>query len=488
MSEDVDMAGITDNHQANTSIPSIEVADTSSVPRRSSKSQGSRHKRETHVDMTAQDLDKTAYQTPRSGASSTGSAAAAEGLAAADLPSIDDQIKEVIRITEYESQMEGQKGYVVTNKWLYRVLCRGSDTQKEHIEKAGKDGREGPIGPVDNSGIELVTDPAAGLKDEMGDAFIPLRPGLQITDDFEVLPEAAWDLVIRWYGLAQGSPVITRYCHNTAPPDALDNLQWELSPPVFTILKVPQRTEEGLSRKDLQEKDLVPVKILASRHERFQTFLKRAKEEANIDMTTKVRVWRILGGNAGGEQSGIITPAQSRSSSPAPGAVVPVDPGKKLVLDVNTLASLQLGSEREAVEAKDETTNDKYNGRSSLDFVGLRQDGVIVLEEQVGGPAGGEWVSDGASSKARANGVPLSVIRGGITNAQTSLKPSSNVGSRGSSPAPGAMVTRGRQAKSGRTRGTIGLNNLGNTCYMNSALQCVRSVEELTTYFLGKSV
>jgi len=46
-------------------------------------------------------------------------------------------------------------------------------------------------------------------------------------------------------------------------------------------------------------------------------------------------------------------------------------------------------------------------------------------------------------------------------------------------------MTRGRaQQKPGRTVGCVGLQNLGNTCYMNSALQCVRSVEELTKYFL----
>ncbi|OAK96845.1 cysteine proteinase [Phaeosphaeriaceae sp. SRC1lsM3a] len=35
-----------------------------------------------------------------------------------------------------------------------------------------------------------------------------------------------------------------------------------------------------------------------------------------------------------------------------------------------------------------------------------------------------------------------------------------------------------------RTRGTMGLTNLGNTGWMNSALQCIRSVEELAAYFL----
>ncbi len=53
------------------------------------------------------------------------------------------------------------------------------------------------------------------------------------------------------------------------------------------------------------------------------------------------------------------------------------------------------------------------------------------------------------------------------------------------SPASQGPMTRGRtKQKTRRSTGCVGLTNLGNTCYMNSALQCLRSVEELTSYFL----
>ena len=466
----------------------IDTTSGANTARRNSKSQGTRHKREASVDMLAQELD------PRSTTSSTSSTPGNDGTSSstssmptpADVPTIDDQINQVQQLVQQGSMREGQKGYIVATKWLNRVLARGTDGAGS--EKYGKEAREGAIGPVDNTGINLVTDRNVySFKDEAGEQFVPLAPGLNLGEDFEILPEAAWNLIIKWYKLAKGSTVIRRYCHNTSTSETRENLQYELHPPVFTILKLPNRSD-GLTAKALKEKDATPVKILASRHELYQTFLKRAKMSAGIDMGTKVRVWRILGGLGGNSGSEMMTPAQSRSNSPAPGAILSVDPGTKLVVDANDFAGLQLGSQRELVDVNDETANVKYNGHMTLDVAGLRQNEVIVLEEMIGGPGGGEWVSDNAASKIKSHGnVPISVTKSGNTTVKDSLKPTANT-SRAPSPAPTGIMTRGRTAKNGRVRGTVGLSNLGNTCYMNSALQCVRSVEELTHYFLGECV
>ncbi|KAL8918260.1 MAG: hypothetical protein Q9172_005494 [Xanthocarpia lactea] len=473
--------------------------------RRRSQNQQSRHMRELSLDPispeanslpdrsrpTSSALLNGAYRTPQPGASTIstnqGDASTARPRAGAsdpDIPPIDNQIGQVMELVNHPLR-EGQKGFVVSYRWLSRVMVRGSNP--DLVARFGKEAAEGPIGPVDNSDIEMVIDQSMkNLKDEKGQPFVPLRPELSIGEDFEILPEEAWDLMTRWYGLAQGSPIITRYCHNTSSSDTMENLQYELRPPIFTIVKIPD-ARHGMTKQTLDEKDALPVKLLASRHRYFQSFLKDAKQRAGVSIKTKVRVWRILVGLSNETPSGMITPAQSRSNSPALNTVATPTAGNHLVLDVSTFAELQTGSERELVETKDETANENYNGHLTLDTVGLGQDSVIVLEEQIGGPAGGEWVAEAAINKVKANGVPISITKTGNTRVQNSLKTQAN-NSRAASPVSSGMMTRGRARKDGRTRGTIGLSNLGNTCYMNSALQCIRSCEELSMYFLRTSL
>ena len=472
--------------------------------------QSSRHNREVSVDMLASELDKSsdleqeestlddtpenatngAYLTPQSGTSSTGSTTAVSDTSVAlsksrsdDLPPIDEQINKVMSLI-LQPMEAGRKGFIVAKKWLSKVQARGTEAQ--HDVRYVKTQWEEEIGPVDNTGIGLIADPSLGdFKDEAGELFIPLTPGLVMGEDIEILPREAWDLIVKWYGLAKGSPVIARYCHNTSTSKTQENVQYELYPPIFTLLKLPDQTQ-GLTRASMAEKDAKPIKLLSSRHEDFQKFLTRAKTAAGIDMDTRVRVWRILGGLGSNDQPGMITPAQSRSASPAPNMGQPIEHGDRLVLDVYAFIGLQEASQRELLEIKDETMKHKYTGTSDLGVVGLGKDDVVVLEEQIGGPAGGEWVSNTANTNAAKNGViPVSVTKDGVTTVQNQLKSKANIGNaRKLSPAPGGMMTRGRALKSGRTQGTVGLSNLGNSCYMNSALQCVRSVEELTQYFL----
>ena len=375
-------------------------------------------------------------------------------------PLLDEQIRRIEELAKNISLAEGAKGFIISNEWLLAVQNGGDKAQT--------------INPVDNRC--LIEDSTPELWDETGERFYPLKPGLSLDSEIQILPQEAWGLITRWYGTAPESPVLVRYCHNTSTGQGSENAQFEIYPPIFTVTKL---ADPAAGMSTLTDRTARSVKLVASRSISYRQFLKQAKEACRVDMASKVRVWRILDVSQESAQTavGMMTPAQSRESSPAPANASNTSTiGDALLMDLTRFASLQLGSQREAVDAKDETNNTKYNGNATLDLVGLGQEGLLVLEPQISGPAGGEWVSDSASAQVPKKGL--------LSASNINGKTRSNAGSGRTSPAPQGMMTRGRAQKNGRTKGTVGLGNLGNTCYMNSALQCVRSVKELTEYFL----
>ena len=464
----------------------IDLADT--MPKAKQQDRGARHRREVSVDMlshtsdhrnlasnaasddTASTMSEPTLPTPSAvSAFATSMRPTPTTASPVSVPSIDEQVVIVRHLIDRLLE-DRQKGYIISRKWLNRVLSRSSAGITG--EKFDKSATEGDIGPVDNSDLFLVLDGTTQFIDEAGEPFVPLRPGVTFGDDYQVVPQEAWDFIIKWYGMAQGSPTMTRYVHNTSTGD-VENLQYEFVPPVFSILKVPANPDT------VKNKESPPVRSMASRHTSFQAWLRKIKPLVDIDLKTKVRVWRVLGGLRSSDGSGILTPAASRSASPAPGANIVASAGDRMVLDVKTFAALRESDERELLEPKDAAGDEKYNGKGglTLDIAGLCRDEVIVLEEQIGGPGGGEWPLDFVKSPASH----LSVSKSGA--AADRAKNKGALSSGRSSPAQG-MITRGRQRKDGKPRGITGLSNLGNTCYMNSALQSIRAVEELTQYFL----
>ena len=458
-----------------------------------------RDAREVSVDMTDEGTAAVgvqgAYRTPQSGVSSAQStttpaastsssnntasanialddimqhsAPATEDMAREEPPPIDQQIAVITQMSQ-QAQTDGMRGFVVNNAWLEDAQSRGTNAVRSSKETRA----EGPLPAIDNR--ELVDQRFSDLQDERGEPFYPLKLGFEIGREIEILPEEAWRQIMRWHGAVVGSPDIIRFCHNTSDNEFTENLQFELYPPLLTVLKLPD-TSGGLSKEALQANTAAPVKIVSSRNQPFADFLARAKEAAKTPEETHVRVWRVTASLKDAlTQAGMPTPAASRSHSPAPGAFEPIDPGNKLVIDMSVFLGLQEGSQRELIDLPATPAGAK---EPTVGFVGLENEGVIVLEERIMGPAGGEWVSDGAKATALKNGLqPKGLLAAGKKSAANSGR---------TSPALG-MTTRGRAQKSGKKQGTVGLANLGNSCYMNSALQCVRSVEELTLYFLGE--
>ncbi|CAI9626281.1 unnamed protein product [Alternaria burnsii] len=378
-----------------------------------------------------------------------------------DMPSIDEQVTRVMGMMSTEALVDRQEGYVISEQWLERVWARTSENISRPNDFS-KDATEGPVGAVDNSHLVDTELMHEDLVDQHGEDFVPLSKAATLGQDFEILPRKAWDLVQSWYGLDKSSPIIRRYAHNTVPGGVSEDISYELHPPIFTIRKArksPNPTDSATPA----------AKLVASRYESFVAFIEAAKKAAGIDLNNKVRIWRILTPAPTDQPqtlqpSGMLTP----DASPRNGSPIAPAPAQRpsLSMSVESFNGLAFGSERELVTGKDEKDNEASNEDLTLADAGLTQDQIIVLEEH---DEKGEYIAETTKTASKSK-----------TNA---LVGKSNPNSGRSTPT-GGPVTRGRK-QNGKVRGHVGLTNLGNTCYMNSALQCLRSVEELSMYFLN---
>ncbi|KAG9244656.1 hypothetical protein BJ878DRAFT_542082 [Calycina marina] len=397
----------------------------------------------------------------------------------ADIPPIDVQIITVQTMLAAANEtplQENNEVYLVSKLWLERVISRGSEArQKTKTEP------EGEIGYIDNSDIVKQV-----IKDYEGKDFAVLKTGLG-QDRFELFPAAVWQMVLEWHGIMPGAVPLHRIARNTAPDKfSPPNIQVEYYPLVFTVHRIWSEVAPVSLPKELKAENPKPPVLVVSRTMGYQLFLRKLKDVSRIDTTRKIRLWGLAVPQASAKPSlppsAAATPPSSRPNSPAPATMptirIPQDSWPDLLVDVVTFLKLEKSLERQLIDAEDQTNNPKYNGSMNLSMIGLGESQSLAIDPFVSGT---EYVSTYVAKDKKSS---KTVVRGNLSTSQT------NSGRTSPAPSIGPM-TRGRTGvnKSGRLKGAVGLANLGNTCYMNSALQCVRSVEELTKYFLnGDSV
>ncbi|KAF5978409.1 hypothetical protein FCOIX_5922 [Fusarium coicis] len=386
----------------------------------------------------------------------------AEAFPAQPIPSLQEQIKiiETLLKAYQEAQVkEGEKAYLISNTWVQKALSLRGGPKDSKEEDSTSD----LLGPVDNSDIieEVVTEPT-------GNEYIRLKQGTN-ENEFTLFPEDAWRMVVDWYGIKNGQEAIIRAAINTAEPGEEPVVQFEFHPPVFTVHRLWSEISPLPIEQSLKAKNPTPYKFVRSRKYHAQTFVKEIKIATGVPLDRKIRLFMVpqvqqVAGPS--EPSRALTPPDSpgRTDSRAGST----DTWSKLLLD--NVSFSQVRDQRIKCKLEDRTTDPNFNGSSNLTMFDLVTDQTLVIDEAIDS----FWVSN-YTGKTPPNGLAIPT-RSGLA--------SSNASGR-SSPAPGGPSTRGRTGKKpGRSIGVVGLQNLGNTCYMNSALQCVRSVEELTKYFL----
>lgn len=389
--------------------------------------------------------------------------------------SIEAHINDIRTLVEDFDQtpcVDGQECYIVSRQWL---ACVPLDSTKKYAPSDLS-----AIPPVDNSDIiaEVIDDPCVGngVTDVMKKKFVRLKFRFG-AEQFVPFPPAAWELLMQWPGLREGQIPIHRIATDNSKDQDGTNVQFEYHPLVLTVHRLWSAHSQIPVDASLKATNPPPARLVRNSNMKFQAFLKQAKAMVKIDLTQRVRGWYIPGAidhfsTGAPEPTPPTSPAQSETTSDSSAM------WNHLLVDVQSFNALERGGQRLIIEFGDLTNNlnnkSKTNeSNKTLRSLGIEKDQPIVLDPH---EEGTQWTSnyipsDTTSLPTRSSSTTLTVqnhtSRGGRT-----------------SPISTGPITRGRATKSGRTLGCVGLTNLGNTCYMNAALQCVRSVEELTKYFL----
>ncbi|WRT69987.1 uncharacterized protein IL334_006980 [Kwoniella shivajii] len=261
--------------------------------------------------------------------------------------------------------------------------------------------------------------------------------------DFAFIPSDGWKKIIEWFGPYDG-PILPRYC---VPPENI-----EIQPATIRLFVI-LAPSSGYTKPESDEAAQVELMCPSTTSMPvFKDFVRSvASQKLQLDSTIPVRLWKI-------EK----TPASDEkllSSGP-------------LVISPSALvgtSSSFLPAEDQAEDLAEAVLGNSKNQIVAIEF-GKTENDLAIWNVDI----------DEEKKAIEKKAAPLfskPAFFGGSNTALTVPQTSSSAG--------GSVQTRSQSKQDRKGKGLVGLQNLGNTCFMNSAVQCLSNTQELSEYFLS---